>query len=489
MNAKPRPTEETQDDLPADLVAYLDGELDAQQTRVVEERLSHDADYRRQLRELQSAWDMLDFLPTADVDESFTRTTVAIVAVSASDDVDRAAVRCRRRKRWLWWTGTVAAALAFVAGYAAVSIVVSRENQRLLRDLPVIQRLDQYRYAENVEFLRLLEREGLFGEDEIAKDTDEPAPETLSAAQKKELQSKQAKFYRLDEEEQNRLRQLHEELSRPLDADRLQGVMERYARWLQTLPSGERADLLSLPPADRVAGAKRLLQDQTEARMQSYLSRKLSGADLRVIANWMEEIVKRREPEILERSPMMWKQHFAQITDSKRRTQALVFMAQRSGVGRDLLKPTPEDVERLTSRLSAEAQADLEKAKSEGHLPELAEAWMRATMFSRFAWPAVDREQLRRFYKEDLDPDQRAYLESLPPERMQFELVKMYHAHRFRRDGIREWPGPWKPGPGLRGIPPWFGPGKREPGSEPRPAGPSGGYPLDPSRRPDRSTP
>lgn len=460
MNAQPRPTEETQDDLPAELVAYLDGELDAQQTRVVEERLSHDADYRRQLRELQSAWDLLDFLPTADVDESFTRTTVAMVAVSASDDVDRAAVRRGRRKRWLWWTGTVAAALAFVAGYAAVSIVVSRENQRLLRDLPVIQRLDQYRYAENVEFLRLLEREELFGEDEIAKDTDEPAPETLSAAQKKELQTKQARFSRLSQEEQNRLRVLHEELSQAADASRLQGVMERYADWLQTLPSSERADLVSLAAADRVAGIKRLLQEQTEARMQSYVSRRLSGSDLRTIADWMEEIVRRREPEILKLAPT-WQEHLAKISDPKRRTHALVFLAQRSGVRRELLKPTSEEIERLKSQLSPEAQADMEKAKSEGDLPELAEAWMRATMISRFAGPAVDREQLRKFYKEDLDPNQRAYLESLPPQRMQFELIKMYHAHRFRRDGIREWPGPWKPGPGFRGIPPRFGPGTR----------------------------
>ena len=170
MNAEPRPTEETQDDFPADLVAYLDGELDAQQARDVEDRLSRDADYRQQLRELQGTWDLLDHLPTADVDESFTRTTVAMVAVSASGDAERVAVRRGRRKRWLRWTGTVAAATAFAAGYVAVWILVSRENQRLLRDLPVIQRLDQYRYADNIEFLRQLERERLFGEDEIANE-------------------------------------------------------------------------------------------------------------------------------------------------------------------------------------------------------------------------------------------------------------------------------------------------------------------------------
>lgn len=167
MNVERMPADETQEDFPADLVAYLDGELDADQTRAVEDRLSRDAEYRRQLRELQQTWDLLDQLPTAEVDDRFTQTTLAMVAVSAAEDVDQAQQRqVSTRRRW-WWTGSLAAAVAFVIGYAAVSMVVSRENRRLLRDLPVIQRLDEYRYADSVEFLRLLEREGIFAEDEI----------------------------------------------------------------------------------------------------------------------------------------------------------------------------------------------------------------------------------------------------------------------------------------------------------------------------------
>lgn len=167
MNAERMPADETQEDFPADLVAYLDGELDAEQTRAVEDRLSQDADYRRQLRGLQQTWDLLDQLPTAEVDETFTQTTLAMVAVSAAEDVEQAQQRqLETRRRW-WWTGSLAAAVAFAIGYAGVSMVVSRENRQLLRDLPVIQRLDEYRYADSVEFLRLLEREGIFAEDEI----------------------------------------------------------------------------------------------------------------------------------------------------------------------------------------------------------------------------------------------------------------------------------------------------------------------------------
>ncbi|MCU0978782.1 MAG: eukaryotic translation initiation factor 3 subunit E, partial [Pirellulaceae bacterium] len=76
-------------------------------------------------------------------------------------------VRRGRMRRWLWWTGSAAAAVAFAAGYLAVSTVVSRENRQLLRDLSVIQHLDEYRYADSVEFLRLLDQEGVFAEDEI----------------------------------------------------------------------------------------------------------------------------------------------------------------------------------------------------------------------------------------------------------------------------------------------------------------------------------
>lgn len=167
MNAERTPTDETQADIPADLVAYLDGELDSEQAQAVEQRLSSDPAYRQQLRELQQAWDLLDQLPKAEVDDTFTQTTLAMVAVSASDDVAQARVRQGRRHRWLWWSGSAAAVLAFIAGYGAVSRIVSRENRRLLRDLPVIQHLDEYRYADSVEFLRRLDREGLFAEEEI----------------------------------------------------------------------------------------------------------------------------------------------------------------------------------------------------------------------------------------------------------------------------------------------------------------------------------
>jgi len=40
----------------------------------------------------------------------------------------------------------------------------------LLQDLPVIQNVDEYRYADSIEFLRMLEKEGLFAEGGVDDD-------------------------------------------------------------------------------------------------------------------------------------------------------------------------------------------------------------------------------------------------------------------------------------------------------------------------------
>ena len=55
------------DSLHEELTSYLDGELDPQQVRRIEERLARDADYRAELQRMQRAWDLLDRLPRASV--------------------------------------------------------------------------------------------------------------------------------------------------------------------------------------------------------------------------------------------------------------------------------------------------------------------------------------------------------------------------------------------------------------------------------------
>ena len=152
------------------LVAYLDGELPAEDRRQVEQRLADDERYRERLKELDAAWDLLNELPRADVGDTFTRTTVAMVALAAEQDVQRAR-RGWRWRRWLAWSTTAAVlASAALVGYLLARGRLDRPNRQLVRDLPVIENVDVYRYAENVDWLEQLDNSGLFADDEELED-------------------------------------------------------------------------------------------------------------------------------------------------------------------------------------------------------------------------------------------------------------------------------------------------------------------------------
>ena len=149
-----------------ELVAYLDGELDADSARRIERLLANDSQVRRQLQELERTWNLLDELEGAQVGSAFTQSTLEMVAVAAEEDVrtSQAALPRLRRRRWLLAGGIVLGAA--LAGFLTVALAAPNPNRQLLRDLPVLENLDQYRQVDSVEFLRLLRREKLFPEEE-----------------------------------------------------------------------------------------------------------------------------------------------------------------------------------------------------------------------------------------------------------------------------------------------------------------------------------
>jgi anti-sigma factor RsiW len=152
----------TEEAIDQEIVAYLDGELDPATSAKVERRMAEDPRYSARLIQLEKAWNLLDTLGTADADESFTHSTMAMVALKAQEDV-AAENQAASRKRTLRWVGLAAVALV-AAGltYYLVDERLNRENRELVRDLPVIERLDEYRNIDSVEFLERLQKEGLF---------------------------------------------------------------------------------------------------------------------------------------------------------------------------------------------------------------------------------------------------------------------------------------------------------------------------------------
>jgi anti-sigma factor RsiW len=150
------------------LVAYLDGELDDESSRQVEELLATDPKVRETLEKLEGTWDLLDNLEQLQPEEILTRSTLEMVAVAAEDDVRRQQAEAPRRRRQRRLLGGVGALAAGAGGFLAVALFWPDRNETLLEDLPVIEHYDQYRQIGDFQFLeRLLEnKDELFGGEE-----------------------------------------------------------------------------------------------------------------------------------------------------------------------------------------------------------------------------------------------------------------------------------------------------------------------------------
>ncbi|MEO2020834.1 MAG: hypothetical protein ABGX05_03330 [Pirellulaceae bacterium] len=148
-----------------ELVAYLDGELSRDNASRVEDALSENAEYRLRLKQLQQAWDLMDDLPQSTMDESFIKSTVELVVVSAESEV---MVTVNRWKTWRIgiWAVSLAAVLVMVwGGSALVNSLGGRDNQQLLNDLPLVQEIDVYDPIDNMDFLKELDASGVFSEE------------------------------------------------------------------------------------------------------------------------------------------------------------------------------------------------------------------------------------------------------------------------------------------------------------------------------------
>jgi anti-sigma factor RsiW len=147
------------------IVAYLDGELDAATNAEVEKRLVDDAEFALRLQQLQRAWDLLDDLPRANSNIDFTRSTVELIAVSAKDDLQAAKNLLTKKKlqSWLFRSGLVS--FAILLGWFLGDWYFGQAERQLLRDLPVIHQFDEYRLTEDLEFLKQLQDAGLFAEE------------------------------------------------------------------------------------------------------------------------------------------------------------------------------------------------------------------------------------------------------------------------------------------------------------------------------------
>jgi hypothetical protein len=148
----------------ADLVAYVDGELPETHARVISTKLTKSATARREVEMLQKTWDLLDYLPRPQVTEKFSEKTVSHI-------------RRLEIERHSWepilvaWSarlGRLALYLVVAGAFGGIGYALTRwawpdKTTRLVRDLTLAERLDEYLEVGSFEFLSQLAESREFG--------------------------------------------------------------------------------------------------------------------------------------------------------------------------------------------------------------------------------------------------------------------------------------------------------------------------------------
>ena len=256
------PTNPSDDPTPddPDLIAYLDGELDADESRTVETQLAGDAETRVKAEEYKKTYDLLDYLPKPEPSESFTARTLTKLqpvlapsptgsAPSLSTSGTLPAPRAKLGPEFLLWA--VALVAIGGAGYfghllAQPYLNPPREAEKFDQaDLPLIHDLPLYTGVDDLEFLRRLQEADLFDD----------GPTTTEASQKlqrdkislAEQQKLIAQFQGYPSARRQQLRTLHKQLEEmpAKEGAALRRSLEAYAVWLDRLPDGPRKEILT----------------------------------------------------------------------------------------------------------------------------------------------------------------------------------------------------------------------------------------------------
>lgn len=470
----------THDEQLEEMVAYLDGELSADESLRVEQRLAADEPYRQRLQRLQRAWNVLDELPLPTVDDRFSRTTMTMVVQAAAADVEAKTVALpvvQRRRRW----STAMAAIAAAAlGFLVLQLLLRNPNAALVADLPVIDNVDLYTQIGDFAFLERLHAKLPPELTELAGDANEAAAPLkrfhvvaapadreqwlvdLSDEDRANLRAKSNRYRNLSPEQQRRLHDLHDAITASPDAAALQKTMFVYQQWLGGLPPARQFELRDQPADQRVETVK---QWATEMRDDALLT--LTDDELKSLFQRIREplmALRGAQGRTDGRAPSRGGRErggiFSQPLSMYRNQLNDHFgpgALQQRAFYRTVVDALPPRTREPFEQLSRRDQVDR----------FLAWMWQYADLVGE-----VSQEDLEQFFAEELDVDTRTELLKLPPGQMEEALRAQYRRQPGSGFARRGW---WDGGPGGRNRS-WPDDPRRGPGpGGPGPGGPGHG--------------
>ena len=152
---------------------------------------------------------MLDELERVVVGEAFTRTTMEIGRRSGRRRCPRAAASLAQVSRFCAVAGLLVA--SSLLGLACGKWIWPDPNEQLLREMPVLESIDLYEQGDSIEFLRKLERAGMFDQAPDQAATPVPTPEI---SPDDELDERRAEIERMTPLERQHLRRTQEHFAK-----------------------------------------------------------------------------------------------------------------------------------------------------------------------------------------------------------------------------------------------------------------------------------
>lgn len=142
----------------SNLVAYLDQEIPEELSRSIAQKLSQSLIARHEADLLERTWKLLDYLPRPKAsDELITRTRSLVTQFEQQGDRAYVSAASVARRAVLVAAGLALVGAAATLGYAAARWVWPNPTSRLVRDLSIAERLEQYQDVGTFEFLQMLD--------------------------------------------------------------------------------------------------------------------------------------------------------------------------------------------------------------------------------------------------------------------------------------------------------------------------------------------
>jgi hypothetical protein len=153
------------DDERANLVAFLDGEVDESLARSLEDKAARSVSVRREIEALDKTWGLLDWLPRPELPAEFAAQTLTQIH-ARQEQAEQFEGQLKSGATIL--AKTLAWALCVVAigtvGFMSMRYLWPDPNRALINDLDAVENLDTYRAIPDIKFLDDLSRLGIFVE-------------------------------------------------------------------------------------------------------------------------------------------------------------------------------------------------------------------------------------------------------------------------------------------------------------------------------------